>query len=98
MSADGAREALTAERRARIGMSGEDFATYWMENPKAIPPSARLLGCRPLEADPGRGFCRNAFDIGLEFCNPTGAVQGRPTNFTSTFPPGVASPVQYRCV
>jgi len=75
-SGDGAGEALKAERRARVGMPGPAFAAYWLTNPEAIPPSSRLLGCRPLEADPERGFARSAFDIGMEFCNPTGAVQG----------------------
>lgn len=81
MSADGApasivmgepAEALTA----RLGLNGARFAKFWMEDPRAIPPSAKLLGCRPLEADPERGFCRNAFAIKPEFCNPLGGLQG----------------------
>ena len=67
---------LEEARLARVGLDGPGFAKLWMEDPSAIPPSARLLGCRPLEADPGRGFCRNAFDIKPEFCNPLGGLQG----------------------
>lgn len=81
MSADGALEAtalskLEEARRARAGLDGPGFAKLWMEDPNAIPPSAKLLGCRPLEADPARGFCRNAFSIKPEFCNPLGGLQG----------------------
>ncbi|MEJ2122232.1 MAG: PaaI family thioesterase [Alphaproteobacteria bacterium] len=60
----------------RSGPSGAKFAKFWMENPDAIPPSAKLLGCRPVEADPERGFCRSAFANKPEFRNPMGALQG----------------------
>ena len=82
MSADGRpKKPEPPETRAhsafrRKGPSGAAFAKFWMENPKAIPPSAKLLGCRPLKADPERGFCRSAFDNKPEFRNPMGALQG----------------------
>ncbi len=81
MSADGAPGSVASSeleeaRAARVGLDGAGFARLWMEDPRAIPPSARLLGCRPLEADPERGFCRNAFAIKPEFCNPLGGLQG----------------------
>jgi len=72
MSADGSQEGGAARRT----MSGEAYARYWMENPKAMPPSSRLLGCRPVVADPERGFCRNSFENRPEFRNPNGALQG----------------------
>ena len=67
---------MSADGTQRKGPSGEVFAKYWLENPKAIPPSAKLLGCRPLEADPERGFARSAYDNKPEFRNPAGALQG----------------------
>jgi uncharacterized protein (TIGR00369 family) len=82
MSADGPPETPKPPASGRVegadrkGPSGAAFAKYWMANPKAIPPSAKLLGCRPLEADPERGFCRSAFDNKPEFRNPMGALQG----------------------
>ncbi len=81
MLAEGAVESvvmreLEEARAARVGLDGARFAKFWMEDPRAIPPTAKLLGCRPLEADPERGFCRNAFTIKPEFCNPLGGLQG----------------------
>jgi len=82
MSADGPPESLEPpETRAhskfrRAGPSGAAFAKFWMENPNAIPPSAKLLGCRPLEVDTERGFCRAGFDNKPEFRNTMGALQG----------------------
>ncbi|MHA1536722.1 MAG: PaaI family thioesterase [Alphaproteobacteria bacterium] len=86
MSADGtlagvepastALREISEARAARQGMSGADFARFWMENPVAIPPSCKLLGCRPVEADPKRGFCRNGFAVDPRFCNPMGSLQG----------------------
>jgi uncharacterized protein (TIGR00369 family) len=40
------------------------------------PPSARLLGCRLLDARPGEGWVRIGFDGKAEFCNPAGFIQG----------------------
>lgn len=81
MSADGDqvsgfKRELEEARDLRKDMDGASFAKFWMEDPRAIPPSARLLGCRPIEADPERGFCRNAFAVKPEFCNPLGGLQG----------------------
>ena len=76
MSADGPPGELEEVRRERIGMTGAQFAEYFLKTPKAIPPSTRLLGCRPLEADAERGFCKMAFTNKPEFRNPTGALQG----------------------
>ncbi len=67
---------LEEARLLRVELDGPEFAKLWMEDPRMIPPSGRLLGCRPLEVDPERGFCRNAFDIKPEFCNPLGGLQG----------------------
>lgn len=41
-----------------------------------MPPSARLLGFRLLDARPKNGWLRVGFDGKPEFCNPTGYVQG----------------------
>jgi uncharacterized protein (TIGR00369 family) len=41
-----------------------------------VPPSARLLGWRLLDARPKEGWIRIGFDGKAEFCNPAGFVQG----------------------
>lgn len=58
------------------GHSGEKFAEAWMNRPDVWPSSAKIMGLRPLEADPSRGFCRNAYDVPPEFGNVMGVVQG----------------------
>jgi len=60
----------------RKGTDGKRFARLWLEDPRVMPPSSKLLGCRPIEADPERGFCRNAFTLKPEFYNPLGVLQG----------------------
>src|ERR1700694_5163408 len=40
------------------------------------PPSSKLLGWHLLDARPGGGCVRIAFDGKPEFCNPAGFVQG----------------------
>ena len=42
----------------------------------AIPPSARLLGWRLLDARPWEGWLKVGFDGRQEFCNPAGFIQG----------------------
>jgi uncharacterized protein (TIGR00369 family) len=42
----------------------------------AIPPSAKLLGWRLLDARPDRGWLAVGFDGKAEFCNPAGFIQG----------------------
>ncbi len=58
------------------GDTGAKFAGAWLTRPELWPPSARVMGIRPLEADPERGFCRNAYDVSPEFGNLMGIVQG----------------------
>jgi len=41
-----------------------------------LPPVARLLGWRVLDARPAEGWLRLGFDGRAEFCNPAGFVQG----------------------
>jgi uncharacterized protein (TIGR00369 family) len=41
-----------------------------------LPPSAKLLGFRLLDARPMDGWLRIGFDGKPEFCNPAGFVQG----------------------
>ncbi len=41
-----------------------------------LPPSARSLGWRLIEAAPERGWIRVGFDGKPEFCNPAGFIQG----------------------
>jgi uncharacterized protein (TIGR00369 family) len=41
-----------------------------------VPPSARLLGWRLLDARPKEGWIRIGFDGKAEFCNPAGFIQG----------------------
>jgi uncharacterized protein (TIGR00369 family) len=60
----------------RRNLSGEDFARLWLADPRVWPPSAVVMGVRPLEADAERGYCKNAFDVGDQFANPIGGVQG----------------------
>lgn len=76
MSADGLTPELRDALRIRKGMSGADLAEFWLTDPRALTPSAKHLGCRPLEADPSRGFARNAFALRPELLNPLGALQG----------------------
>jgi uncharacterized protein (TIGR00369 family) len=40
------------------------------------PPAAKLLGWKPLEAEPDSGRIRVQFTAGQEFTNPQGNVQG----------------------
>jgi uncharacterized protein (TIGR00369 family) len=40
------------------------------------PPAAKLLGWKPLEAEPGSGRIRIQFEATQEFTNPIGNVQG----------------------
>ena len=42
----------------------------------AAPPSAKLLGWQLIDARPGEGWIRIAFDGRAEFCNPAGFIQG----------------------
>jgi uncharacterized protein (TIGR00369 family) len=76
MSADGLTPELLEALRLRKGMSGADLAHFWLTDPLALTPSSAFLGCRPVEADPGRGFARNAFPLRPELLNPLGALQG----------------------
>lgn len=41
-----------------------------------MPPCARLLGWRLLDARPEEGWIKLAFDGKPEFCNPAGFIQG----------------------
>src|SRR6201999_4677860 len=41
-----------------------------------MPPSAKLLGWRLLDARPWEGWLKVGFDGGTEFCNPAGFIQG----------------------
>lgn len=41
-----------------------------------VPPCARLLGWRILDARPEQGWIRIGFDGKPEFCNPAGFIQG----------------------
>jgi len=41
-----------------------------------LPPSAKLLGWRLLNARPQEGWIKVGFDGKAEFCNPAGFVQG----------------------
>jgi uncharacterized protein (TIGR00369 family) len=41
-----------------------------------MPPSAKLLGFRLLDARPKDGWIKVGFDGRAEFCNPAGFVQG----------------------
>jgi uncharacterized protein (TIGR00369 family) len=41
-----------------------------------VPPSAKLLGWRLLDARPERGWLSVGFDGRAEFCNPAGFIQG----------------------
>jgi uncharacterized protein (TIGR00369 family) len=41
-----------------------------------LPPSAKLLGWRLLDARPQEGWVKVGFDGKVEFCNPAGFVQG----------------------
>ena len=41
-----------------------------------IPPSAKLLGWRLLDARPWEGWLKAGFDGRAEFCNPAGFIQG----------------------
>lgn len=41
-----------------------------------MPPCAKLLGWRLLDARPDEGWIRLAFDGKPEFCNPAGFIQG----------------------
>lgn len=58
----------------------EDAATAFARALKAgehpIPETARMMGCRPLDVDPVRGWVRIAWDGKPEFTNPAGMVQG----------------------
>ena len=42
----------------------------------AVPPCARLLGWRLLDARPEEGWIRLGFEGKPEFCNPAGFIQG----------------------
>src|ERR1700743_975802 len=42
----------------------------------AMPPSAKLLGWRLLDARPWDGWLKVGFDGRPEFCNPAGFIQG----------------------
>ncbi|TPQ37062.1 phenylacetic acid degradation protein [Bradyrhizobium guangdongense] len=41
-----------------------------------MPPCAKLLGWRLLDARPEEGWIRLGFEGKLEFCNPAGFIQG----------------------
>ncbi|MGC2774152.1 MAG: PaaI family thioesterase [Bradyrhizobium sp.] len=41
-----------------------------------MPPCAKLLGWRLLDANPAKGWIRIGFDGKPEFCNPAGFIQG----------------------
>jgi acyl-coenzyme A thioesterase PaaI-like protein len=41
-----------------------------------MPPVAKLLGWRVLDARPAEGWLKLGFDGKAEFCNPAGFVQG----------------------
>jgi uncharacterized protein (TIGR00369 family) len=41
-----------------------------------MPPSAKLLGWRLLDARPWEGWLKVSFDGRAEFCNPAGFIQG----------------------
>ena len=41
-----------------------------------VPPSSKLLGWHLLDARPGEGWIKLAFDGKPEFCNPAGFIQG----------------------
>ena len=42
----------------------------------AMPPIARLLGWRILDARPAEGWLQLGFDGKADFCNPAGFIQG----------------------
>ena len=42
----------------------------------AMPPVARLLGWRVLDARPTEGWLKLGFDGKTDFCNPAGFIQG----------------------
>jgi uncharacterized protein (TIGR00369 family) len=42
----------------------------------AVPPAAKLLGWRLIDAKPKEGWIKVGFDGKAEFCNPAGFVQG----------------------
>ena len=41
-----------------------------------VPATAAMLGYRLLDADPDAGTVRARFEVGPQFCNPMGTVQG----------------------
>jgi uncharacterized protein (TIGR00369 family) len=41
-----------------------------------MPPVAKLLGWRVLDARPGEGWLKLGFDGKADFCNPAGFIQG----------------------
>lgn len=41
-----------------------------------LPPVARLLGWRVLDARPAEGWLKLGFDGNADFCNPAGFIQG----------------------
>lgn len=67
---------LPAADPEQRGDSGAKFAQAWMTRSDMWPSSAKIMGIRPLEADPARGFCRNAYDVPPDFANIMGIVQG----------------------
>lgn len=67
---------IEEQKRLRGAMTGAEFARYCLEDERAIPPSSKTLGCRPLSLDPERGFGRLEYNPGPETTNPIGGVQG----------------------
>jgi acyl-coenzyme A thioesterase PaaI-like protein len=41
-----------------------------------MPPAAKLLGWRVLDARPAEGCLKLGFDGKADFCNPAGFIQG----------------------
>jgi len=52
------------------------FVRALLSGEAPMPASARALGCKPLDADPERGWVRLSWQGTPEFTNPEGMVQG----------------------
>ena len=56
----------------------QDRAARVMEilSRRPIAPASEMLGFKPLEIDPDRGYARIGYTAKPDFCNPLGVIQG----------------------
>jgi uncharacterized protein (TIGR00369 family) len=67
---------LLPETAGRLVNDCDNHMTATIMDGFAMPPCAKLLGWRMIEADPARGYVKIGFEGRPEFCNPAGYIQG----------------------